>query len=529
MRLRRLTIDRSSTCGGLFDGVDVWFGRDEDGKSNAPLAPLCLIGPNGSGKSQFLQLIAEIFQAAWHEHAPDQERMSANDELLFELTYLISPDEQGKPEEVKLVRRLRGRRPGPIELYPDEEAPILPSSKEFGRYMPSVVVGYTSGDNETLSLPFLTSRRGYADEVASAALGNRTENIIPDNRLMLIDYGTNLEVLFANLMLGTDHVRQELLSHARLKDLASCRCVIRLAHSAAPKAPAKRSAMARRKGIQLTDELEGIISRLQKAATCWHEDEKTETYTFDFFISEATHDAFAHFWDSSLALYRSLHKLALLNDLAIPKAARDRLKRAIKERRFASRLPEPQQEDMVFGFEEVRFWPEGSQRQPVDYVSLSDGEHQQALILGAYAMVKDANAVFLLDEPESHFNPQWRVKFVQRLMDLTESRGNQEVLLTTHAPFVPSDMPREQVMIFSRNDGKIEVKEPQIETFGASFDRILEMCFNVRPPNSRIAEDKIQSLLKSEDLDEVERGFHELGPSTGKARVADHLRRLKNK
>ena len=403
----------------------------------------------------------------------------------------------------------------------------FPDSKEFGRHLPSVVIGYTSGDNETLSLPFLTSRRGYADEVASAALGNTTESVIPDNRLMLIDYGTNLEVVFANLMLGTNHVRQELLSHARLKDLASCRCVIRLAHSAAPKSPAKQLAGSRRKGIQLTAELEGIIGRLKKAATCWHEEEKTETYTFDFFISEATREAFAYSWDSALALYRSLHKLALLNDLAIPKAARDRLKRAIKERRFASRLPEPQQEHMVFGFEEVRFWPEGDRREAVDYVSLSDGEHQQALILGAYAMVKDANAVFLLDEPESHFNPQWRVKFVQRLMDLAGSRGNQEVLLTTHAPFVPSDMPRQQVMIFSRDGDKIEVKEPQIETFGASFDRILEMCFNVRPPNSRIAEEQIQSLLKSNDPNQVERGFHELGPSTGKALLADHLRRLK--
>ena len=184
---------------------------------------------------------------------------------------------------------------------------------------------------------------------------------------------------------------------------------------------------------------------------------------------------------------------------------------------------------MVFGFEEVRFWPEGVQREAVDYVSLSDGEHQQALILGAYSMVKDTNAVFLLDEPESHFNPQWRVKFVQRLMELTGSRGNQEVLLTTHAPFVPSDMPRQQIMIFSRDGDKIKVVEPKIETFGAAFDRILEMCFNIRPPNSRIAEEYIERLLKNDDVAEVERGFQELGPSTGKALMADHLRRLKNR
>ncbi|SCW97668.1 restriction system-associated AAA family ATPase [Pseudomonas sp. NFACC05-1] len=530
MRLRRLKIESSSASGGLFDGLDVWFGRGLDGKSSDPLAPLCMIGPNGSGKSQFLQLLAEIFQAAWHAHNPAEERRSANEDILFSLTYLISSPGADAPEEVTLLRTKKGRATGPIELYRDgSEKPVKAGSLEFEKYLPSIVVGYTSGDNETLSLPFLVSRSGYAQDVARAAFGDTVKNTVPDNRLMLIDYGTNLEVLFSNLILGPKEAREEILRHARLSDLASCRCVVRLAHSVINKAPKKRTDITGRKGIQLTDELESIIRSLKRTATCWTEDEKTETYTFDFFIDDATRLAFAHFWNDAFSLYRALHKLALLNDLAIPRPARKRLDRAVKERRFASRLPEPQQEDMVFGFEEVRFWPADEGRKAVDYVSLSDGEHQQALILGAYAMMTDTNALFLLDEPESHFNPQWRVKFVQRLMELTGSRANQELLLTSHAPFVPSDMPREQVLIFERDDGKIIVKEPQIETFGATFDRILEACFNIRPPISRIAEERINEVLMSEDIGEVERVLSELGQSVEKAFLADHLRRLKNK
>jgi len=177
----------------------------------------------------------------------------------------------------------------------------------------------------------------------------------------------------------------------------------------------------------------------------------------------------------------------------------------------------------------VKFWPKDRSSSAVDYVSLSDGEHQQALVLGTYAMVRDTNALFLLDEPESHFNPKWRVKFFQRLLDMTGDRGNQEVLLTTHAPFVPSDMPSEQVMIFARDEetGKVDVIQPPIETFGATFDRILETCFDIRPPHSFMAEKQIEVLLKSEDVETVEAGFNELGPSTGKALLADHLRKLK--
>lgn len=113
-------------------------------------------------------------------------------------------------------------------------------------------------------------------------------------------------------------------------------------------------------------------------------------------------------------------------------------------------------------------------------------------------------------------------------MELTKERGPQELLLTSHAPFVPSDMPREQVLIFAREESKIIVKQPAIETFGATFDRILETCFEIRPPISRIAEQRIEELLKTNDIDKLEDGLQDLGPSVEKAFVADHLRRLKN-
>lgn len=529
MRLRHLEIEKSSAGGGAFDGVFIDFGRGTTGATNEPLAPLCLIGPNGAGKSQLLQLLAEIFQAAWHAHAPEEERESANDEILFELTYLIGSTVEGE-EEIRLVRTLKGKKIGPIEMFKDEEQ-IEPDSDDFGSCLPTQVVGYTSGENETLSLPFLFSRSGYAEDVRETALKGDRSKKVSDNRLVLIDYGTNLEVLFASLMLGNQDIKKNLLRHSRLGDLKSCRCSVRLAHSAVPKASKAKAAETGRKGIQLTDELEETIDHLRRVATCWHLDEKTETYTFDFYISEETRQAFASFWETPFAFYKSLHKLALLNDLAIPKSSRARVKKDVKNRKFASRLAEPQQEEMVFGFEEVRFWHEDEQGGSVDYVSLSDGEHQQALILGAYAMITDRNTLFLLDEPESHFNPKWRVKFVQRLMDMTGNRGNQELLLTTHAPFVPSDMPREQVLIFKRprESGVVEVSAPSIQTFGATFDRILETCFEIRPPNSEIAEDRIEELLKSNDKATVEAGFEELGPSTGKALVADHLRKLKKK
>ncbi|MER9893775.1 restriction system-associated AAA family ATPase [Mesorhizobium sp. M0119] len=527
MRLTGLKIFRSGGNGGLLDGLEVRIIRPAS--ANEHLEPLCLLGPNGSGKSQFLQLLAEIFQAAWHAHSPQEERSSANTEAEFELEYTIKQQTSDRPVNVRLSRRSKGRRIGSINLeieVPDGWKIVAPSESTFAQYLPLLIVGYTSGDNETLSLPFLFSRSNYASAVAEAALSDTPSP--PDNRMLLIDYGTNLEVLFANLILNSDKARQSILDHARLADIASCRCVVRLAHPAAPKAQARIRQRTGRKGIQLTKELESVLDRLKRSATCWTEDAKTESYTLDFFVNAATRDAFGHFFDSALDLYRALHKLSLLNDLAIPRVARQRMEKAVKERRFAARLPEPQQEDLVFGFQEVRFYSKAKARTGiVDYVSLSDGEHQQTLVLGLFSMIRNHNALFVLDEPESHFNPEWRIKFAKRLLDLPGVRGEQEVLLTSHAPFVPADLPREQILIFSRTGDKVAVSGPGIETFGANFDRILEFCFAVQPPISQMARDEIGELLKTKDIEKIEDALPRLGASVEKSFVADHLRQLK--
>ena len=127
-----------------------------------------------------------------------------------------------------------------------------------------------------------------------------------------------------------------------------------------------------------------------------------EIYTFDYWCDEETSEAFGSFFQSAFELYRALHKLALLNDLAISRAARRRFERDVTSQRFAARLPEPPDEDKVFRFEQVTFRADKSSR-TVDYVSLSDGEHQLVEILGVFAMIKERNVLFLLDEPEFSF------------------------------------------------------------------------------------------------------------------------------
>ncbi|MCU0924493.1 MAG: restriction system-associated AAA family ATPase [Hydrogenophaga sp.] len=539
MKLTRVHIVKAATCGGFLDGLDIGLRGTMVGPEQ--FNPLCLVGPNGAGKSQFLQVVAEAFQTVFHACVDNEERAKGNEDLQFEIEYIIRPRGEGNPVQVRISQRSGAkRRPAPkvermdglnwVECVFEE-----PATRDL---LPARIVGYTSGDNETLSLPFLVSRSGYADAVGKQAL-DREPHVkgqpIPDTRLMLVDYGTHLEVLVANLLLGTTEERVALLRDAKLKELHSFRCVIQLAHSAVPRLGARKTSTRKRKGVQLTDELERYIDQLKRCSTCHAYEEKTETYVFDFLVTDEMRAAFEAFWATTIDLYSAMHKLAMLNDLAIPKVTRERLMRDIKTRRFASRLPEPQDEDRVFRFEQVRFLPEVGEG-VVDYVSLSDGEHQLAQILGTMCMASFPNVLFLLDEPESHFNPQWRVKFISRLMDLPTANGprsepggapaQQDCLLTTHTPFVPSDMSRENVLIFKKSGATVEVRRPNIETFGTTFDAILGECFDVRPPMSEVPRREIKELMVSQDAKVVKAGIAKLGDSVDKVFLMDHLRQI---
>lgn len=539
MKLLRVHIISADTCGGLLDGLDIQFRSPQC--NYFEFDPLCLLGPNGTGKSQFLQVLTEIFQSIFNTCVPSEERIEGNPDLQFKLEYLIRPNRQTSPVHVSVTRKAVGRkRPSiVIQVKKDEEWETLDlTAPSTHKLLPVKVVGYTSGDNETMSLPFLVSRSGYADDVRNAAFAERAqENKVPDTRLMLIDYETNLEVLVSNLLTTTNEQRQALLVDANLTDIHSFRCIVQLAHSVITKVPINRRTNPNRKGIQLTGELENYLDYLQRCATCYTYDEKTETYTFDFLVNEETKKAFTFFWDSTLDLYSSFHKLAMLNDLAIPKYTRERFNKDTKTRRFASRLPEPQDEDKVFRFSEVRFVATKDEK-VVEYVSLSDGEHQLGQIFGTFSMLSFPNVLFLLDEPESHFNPQWRVKFISRLLSLPTMDGNrqhkanateQDCLLTTHAPFVPSDMSRNKIFIFYKENGKVKYCHPDIETYGTTFDTILEECFDVRPPISRASLNEIEALMQSNDPEEIRDGMSRLGHSVEKVFLADRLQQLEKK
>lgn len=84
--------------------------------------------------------------------------------------------------------------------------------------------------------------------------------------------------------------------------------------------------------------------------------------------------------------------------------------------------------------------------------SLSDGEHQFLHTIGLSLIYKNTSSLFLLDEPETHFNPDWRAKYISVLEKCFKGDNQSpEILISSHSPFIVSDTKRNHVLILDKN------------------------------------------------------------------------------
>ena len=110
----------------------------------------------------------------------------------------------------------------------------------------------------------------------------------------------------------------------------------------------------------------------------------------------------------------------------------------------------------------------------VTYRDLSEGEQQLLLVLGLLKFTARDEALFLLDEPDTHLNPVWSAQYLSFLDRFITDRESCHVLMTSHDPLVLSGLGREEVRIFRRGDGgKVEVEKPMVDPRGMGVGGIL--------------------------------------------------------
>ena len=114
----------------------------------------------------------------------------------------------------------------------------------------------------------------------------------------------------------------------------------------------------------------------------------------------------------------------------------------------------------------------------VTFRELSEGERQLLTVLGLLRFTAEDESLILLDEPDTHLNPIWSVKYLQFLSEFiggtSSGQETSHVIMTTHNPIAIAELSKEQVQIPQVRDGrKVAATFPDEDPRGMGYASIV--------------------------------------------------------
>jgi restriction system-associated AAA family ATPase len=572
MKLLRLKITDPRGFRCLQEGFEHHFRSEWVLQEEQGFAPFVCAGPNGSGKSNMLEALAAIFyhlECTYLDNLPDSfqfkeetkpngfrsERATPDG---FEIEYLIRPHDDlatighSRYAHVRIVKQPSEAPKWFLLNHAEQEGTVeLSVGQTLARQLlPDYVLGYSSGENEILSLPFFKMRFVQFDEYDQALKQQLPYPGRTESRLVYLDSGFSQAILLCNLLFHDPVGLTPFRADVNIEELNEFRIIIRRSIEVGESQISAFSSQDTSKQeiieeivgthpalIAIEDESQGkryrvnlvhlledddtiirddddtifndrkaqsnkIIPRLRRCATCCYLDDASDTLYLDYRVDDATRQAFRDNFDfevnhSPIALFHAFQVLLTLNLFAVNDSLKADLYQS-DSHYVSETVPTLASDERIMRFKFVKF-RKSDVAEPVMLKNLSDGEHQLLHTLGLCLLFKNTQSLFLLDEPETHFNPDWRANFVSRLLQSFNGSEGQEMLVTTHTPFLISDSRPEKVLVFSKADGAVSVSHPDYNTLGASINKITMATFGKRETIGGHAQSLLNDLRKRFD------------------------------
>lgn len=129
----------------------------------------------------------------------------------------------------------------------------------------------------------------------------------------------------------------------------------------------------------------------------------------------------------------------------------------------------------------------------VSFTQLSEGELQMLTVLGLMRITREDHCLFLLDEPDTHLNPIWKLRYFDDIEGVLgnshdggfdngacdsgafdTSAGQSQILITTHDPMMVGSLKREQVHILRCDGARTLVDVPDEHPQGMGVTGLLK-------------------------------------------------------
>ncbi|MCP4353941.1 MAG: AAA family ATPase [Desulfobacterales bacterium] len=166
----------------------------------------------------------------------------------------------------------------------------------------------------------------------------------------------------------------------------------------------------------------------------------------------------------------------------------------------------------------------------ISFSQLSEGELQLLTVLGLMRITSQDHCLFLLDEPDTHLNPIWKLRYFDEIKKVIRTNaentlaGDSQILITTHDPIMIGGLRKEQVRIIRKGKRGLYVVEPddhprgmgvsgllKSELFGLSSTVDLETQRRMRERNKLFALGQARSKAEDEELSRLSDELSDLG------------------
>lgn len=555
--MKLLSLKIQSQFRSLAPGFEVKFHQQDNFEAMTQFNPFCLVGLNGCGKSNVLEALSQIFyhlELCVGKHLPSalreknifDSRKCAVD--AFTLKYLTLGNRKAEANEqhavVITIEKKVGEAPmmsvmplygaAPAMRFDLKESPVGITSMAKS-FLPQYVVAYSSGENETLSIPFIKSRFIHLFEFRENVVNDVVDYSSPENSLIYVDSNMSQAILLCCLLFEDEDTLKSLAAsgYTGILRIKKFRMHLREEFFEEDKNKNSYFQLFKHKSNGNEVSVKGLFEILKDISTLSWYDIEDGAYYFDFWVNDATKDAFKYYFHTAMDCFQVFRLLYELNNYAVKLEKQKEI--------FGStgvytdgKFGVPGSDDDVFHFLDfylVKQVDEQGGEKELLLKEFSDGEHQFIHTMAICLLLKDSDSLILLDEPETHFNPSWRSHFVSILdKTLKNACSNikqhdsryvnfmKDILITTHSPFIISDCRADHVIVVTKegDHAKSETASAMgIKTYGASTSFIQTKIFGSTDTIGEKAYQEMKSIGmqtnkdKQQKLNEVNSKFGE--------------------